>query len=533
MGYAPTPVKVSPADQRRYHRAVSLDHLRDELRVYIRARYPALWLVTDEEDRVSRMLGTLASEFNRPLLSWTCTSGFDDARFVFDRAASPRGLPDATPATMARTPDKALDYVMNHPERALFVMHDLHPFLDDPVIVRKLRDVVGHARRAFKTLVLVSGAAKVPDELSRDVTVIEVPPPDEAELAALLRSFIESLRSVGRVAVDADPTFPERAVHAARGLTESQAIQAFSRAAVRDMRFGLDDIPLILDEKKQVVRRTGVLEFFEHDESLSTVGGIDGLKQWLASRTSAFGERARAFGLPQPRGLLLLGVQGCGKSLTAKAIAAHWRLPLLRLDIGSVFSPYVGGSEANMRKALAMAESLAPVVLWIDEVEKGFGGTTGSGNADGGASLRVFSTFLTWMQERKRPVFVVATANRIAELPPELLRKGRFDEIFFVDLPTPAEREAIFAIHLAKRHRDPGRFDLGAVAGATHGFNGAEVELALVSAMYAAFSAEREVTTEDVLAAARETVPLSTTMAEDIDALRTWARTRARSAAVA
>jgi SpoVK/Ycf46/Vps4 family AAA+-type ATPase len=244
----------------------------------------------------------------------------------------------------------------------------------------------------------------------------------------------------------------------------------------------------------------------------------------------AFGDKAREYGLPQPRGVLLLGVQGCGKSLTAKAIASHWRLPLLRLDVGSVFSPYVGGSEANMRKALATAEALAPVVLWLDEVEKGFGGTSGSGNADAGASLRVFSTFLTWMQERKRPVFVVATANRIAELPPELLRKGRFDEIFFVDLPTPKEREAIFEIHLRKRRRDPRSFDVAAVSRATDGFNGAEVELALVSAMYAGFSAGREVSTEDVLTAARETVPLSTTMAEDIAALRMWAKTRARSA---
>ena len=509
---------------------MSIDRIRDDLKVYIRARYPALWLTTDEEERTARMLAALGAEFKRPVFSWTCTTGFDDARFVLDRNVNVRQPGDPPPAPSVRTPEKALDYVMQHPDKALFVLHDLHPFLEDPVIVRKLRDAVNHARRTFKTIVIVSGTAKVPDELARDVTVIEVPRPDEKELAALLRSFIESLRSVGRVSVDEDPTFFERVVHAARGLTETQAIQAFSRAAVNDMRFGLDDLPLILDEKKQIVRRTGALEFFEHDESLATVGGIDGLKQWLASRTRAFGERAREYGLPQPRGVLLLGVQGCGKSLTAKAIASHWKLPLLRLDVGSVFSAYVGGSEANMRKALSIAESLAPVVLWVDEIEKGFGGTSGSGNADAGASLRVFSTFLTWMQERKRPVFVVATANRIAELPPELLRKGRFDEIFFVDLPSASEREAILAIHLRKRKRDPARFDLGAVASATEGFNGAEVELALVSAMYAAFSAGREVGTDDVIAAARETVPLSTTMAEDTDALRGWARTRARSA---
>ncbi len=510
---------------------MSIDRLRDDLRVYIRARYPALWLTTDEEDRCGRMLASLAGELRRPLLSWTCTTGFDDARFVLDRPPTTRNPGDPLPASSFRTPEKALQYVIDHPEKGIYALHDLHPYLEDPTIVRKLRDAIHHARRSFKTLLLVSPVAKLPDELAREVTVLDVPPPDERELGALLRSFMDSLRSAGRVVIDDDPTLFERMVHAARGLTETQAIQAFSRAAVSDLRFGVDDLPLILDEKKQVVRRTGALEFFEHDESLASVGGVDGLKHWLTARARAFGDRAREYGLPQPRGVLLLGVQGCGKSLTAKAIAAHWRLPLLRLDLGGVFSPYVGGSEANMRKALSVAEGLAPVVLWIDEVEKGFSGTTGSGNADAGASLRVFSTFLTWMQERKRPVFVVATANRIAELPPELLRKGRFDEIFFVDLPTDEERRAIFAIHLRKRRRDPARFDLDAVTAATEGFNGAEVELCLVSAMYAAFAAGREVETADVVRAAEETVPLSTTMAEDIAGLRRWASTRARSAA--
>ena len=510
-------------------RGVSIDHLREQLRIYIRARYPALWLTTEEEERTSRMLATLGDEVQRPVFTWTCTAGFDQARFILDRPSVP--LPSLAPAPVGlKAAEKALEFVMQHPDKALFALHDFHPFLDDATVVRKVRDAIQHCRRALKTLVFVSAAAKVPDELARDITVLEVPLPDDRELGAMLRSFIDSLRAAGRIAIDDDPTLFERMVHAARGLTETQAIQAFSRAAVNDMRFGLDDLPLILDEKRQIVRRTGTLEYFEHDESLATVGGVQGLKQWLASRTRAFGDRAREYGLPPPRGVLLLGVQGCGKSLTAKAIAAHWRLPLLRFDVGSVFSPYVGGSEANMRKVLATAENLSPVVLWIDEIEKGFGGTSGSGNADAGASLRVFSTFLTWMQERKRPVFVVATANRIAELPAELLRKGRFDEIFFVDLPTARDRETIFEIHLRKRRRDPALFDRAAVAAATEGFNGAEIELALVSAMYTAFDAGREVTTADVVAAAGETVPLSTTMAEDIGALRQWAATRARSA---
>jgi hypothetical protein len=515
-----------------------IEAIREDLKLYVRARYPVLYLVSGEEERSQRMLSRIAADLQKKVYFWTCSGGFDGAPSndeLLDgpkpMLASPVDFGDSSGHSAAtKTPAGALDFVLRSSERALFVLQDFHPYLEDPAVVRRMRDVIVNLKKSFKTLFLVSPVLKVPEDIERDVTVVDIPLPDEHELAALLKQFLDSVKADGRIAVRDDPDLFERVSRAALGLTESQAANVFARAAVNDRKFGPDDLPLILAEKKQVLRKGGLLEFFEHQESLASVGGLESLKKWLASRKDAFSERAREYGLPQPKGLLLLGVQGCGKSLAAKAIASTWRIPLLRLDVGALFSSYIGASEANMRKAIGTAESLSPVVLWLDEIEKGFAGMKGGGNADAGASLRVFSTFLTWMQEKTRPVFVIATANRIADLPPELLRKGRFDEIFFVDLPTAKEREEIFRIHIGKRKRDPAKFDVKALAAGSDGFNGAEVEESIVSAMYRGFSEGREFGQADVMSAVRETVPLSATMAEDIDALRQWAKGRARPA---
>ena len=308
----------------------------------------------------------------------------------------------------------------------------------------------------------------------------------------------------------------------------------FAKVIVEDGVFDLQDIPRILEEKRQIIRKTGLLEYYDLTEDLGSVGGLSALKDWLASRSGAFSSRAREFGLPEPKGLLLLGVQGCGKSLSAKAIAGLWHLPLLRLDVGAVMNAFVGSSEENMRKAIRIAESLSPCILWLDEIEKGFSGMGGRNDADGGVSRRVFATFLTWLQEKTRPVFVIATANSIEMLPPEMLRKGRFDEIFFVDLPAAAEREAIFRIHLRKRDRDPARFDPPRLAEAAEGFSGAEIEQAIISALYDAFDdGGREVTQADLDGAIRQTIPLSRTMDQEIDGLRDWAHERTRPASSA
>lgn len=502
-----------------------------ELALHIRARYPVILLLTWEEERVGEMIADVAGKLGKAVYVWTSTEGLRR-----QGGKAPPTAPGApvTPVTAedpeADKPIVALERVATSHESALFVFEDLHPHLDDPVIIRRLRDLVSSLRESRKTILLVSPVLKVPDEMEKDVVVLEVPLPDGREIGETLDRLIASVQRDPKYRTGVAPDLRERMVQAARGLTAPQARQAFTRALVNDQKFGFDDLEILLSEKRQMIRKTGILEYYDLDESIGNVGGLDLLKAWLESRQDAFGDRARGYGLPQPKGLLLLGVQGCGKSLCAKAIAAYWKIPLLRLDIGTVFSMYVGSSEERMRRALRIAESLAPVVLWVDEIEKGFSGIKGGGGGDSGASARVFGTFLTWMQEKTQPVFVVATANAIADLPPELLRKGRFDEIYFVDLPTAKERRQIFEIHLTRRKRDPARFDLAALTALADGFSGAEIEQAIVSAMYRGFATGREFTTEDILQALGETVPLSRTMREEIDGLREWASDRARPA---
>jgi len=289
----------------------------------------------------------------------------------------------------------------------------------------------------------------------------------------------------------------------------------------------------VFAEKQQIIRKSGLLEYYATAESFAQIGGLSVLKDWLNKRSLAFTSDARAFGLPPPKGILMLGVQGCGKSLCAKAVSTQWQLPLLRFDMGRMFGSLVGSSEENVRRAISVAESVAPAILWVDEIDKAFAGSQGSGASDGGTTARVFGTFLTWLSEKTVPVFVVATANDISQLPPELLRKGRLDEIFFVDLPSLEERMEIFRIHLARRHRPTEQFDLHALAEASRDCSGAEIEEAINSALYDAFSEQSDITTESVLATLSQTVPLARTMDEQISRLRSWAEGRARNASVA
>jgi SpoVK/Ycf46/Vps4 family AAA+-type ATPase len=349
------------------------------------------------------------------------------------------------------------------------------------------------------------------------------------DLFQLLKEIVGVVRENRRAVVDLRREDVDQLIQAALGLTLSEAENAFAKAIAHDGRLSKDDVPRVLDEKRQVIRKSGLLEYHAPDQRLGDVGGLAALKGWLQRRAGAFGEPARRFGLPEPKGLLLLGVQGCGKSLTAKAIAAQWNLPLLRLDVGRIFSGLVGSSEENLRRAIRVAESVAPVVLWIDEIEKGLAGA-GSAVADGGVSARVFGGLLTWLQEKTAPVFVVATANRIEGLPPELLRKGRFDEIFFIDLPAAPERREIFEIHVARRGRDPARFDLDGLAARSEGFSGAEIEQVVIAGLYEAFAEGTDLAQADLDRAIAESLPLSTTMREEIARVREWARTRTRPA---
>jgi ATP-dependent 26S proteasome regulatory subunit len=488
----------------------------------IRARYPLLYLVSWEEQRVEELLGRLAKNRGKELLTWSVTRGL--RRVVGGRA----------PVLLDKTgsPRSAIGAIASLTGPAIVVLEDLHPFLDDPEVVRALRELAHSLKRTQTTAVLLSPVLKIPPELEKEITVVDVPLPTYEDLRQLLGEIVTLVHESGRATVHLEKDRTAELLRAAQGLTLAEAENVFARAIADDGRLDASDIAMVLEEKQQIVRKSGLLEYFPASSGLEQIGGLELLKEWLVRRRAAFGDAARAFGLPEPKGILLLGVQGCGKSLTAKCVAAEWRLPLLRLDVGRIFSSFVGSSEQNLRRAIGVAESVAPVVLWLDEVEKGLSGMASPGAGDGGVTTRVFGNLLTWLQEKTAPVFVVATANRIELLPPELVRKGRFDEIFFVDLPSEPERGEIFRIHLRAKRRDPAAFDVDGLAALAAGFSGAEIEQAIVAALYDAFNDGGDLLQEHVEQALRATVPLSRTMADEIDRLRSWAVTRTRPASV-
>ncbi|HEX9402090.1 MAG TPA: AAA family ATPase [Anaeromyxobacter sp.] len=491
-----------------------------ELDVLIRARYPLVYLVTSEEQRLDAILEQLAETHGKALLGWSIVAGFKRLGGA-KTAAAPEGT---------KEPLAAIAAIHEISEPALVVLKDFHPYLADPAVVRAVRELSHALKSTYTTVVLLSPTLVIPPEIEKEVSVLDVPLPTYRDLLQLLKEIVGVVRQGNRAKVDLTKDDADQLIKAALGLTLSEAENAFAKAIAHDGRLCRDDVGLVLEEKRQVIRKSGLLEYYPSDEKLQNVGGLELLKTWLARRGAAFSEAARRFGLPEPKGLLLLGVQGCGKSLTAKAIAAQWGLPLLRLDMGRIFSGLVGSSEENLRRAIQVAESVAPVVLWIDEIEKGLSGIQGSSTLDGGVSARVAGTLLTWLQEKTAPVFVVATANRIEQLPPELLRKGRFDDLFFIDLPALAERREILEIHVRRRGRDPRAHDLDALARSTVGFSGAEIEQAVVSALYDAFAEAKELEPGHLVRAIAEALPLSTTMREEIDRLREWARTRTRAA---
>jgi ATP-dependent 26S proteasome regulatory subunit len=496
----------------------------DELATLIRAKYPILYIVSWEERRIEQTLRQVAGQLRKKLYGWTITAGIRPLD----------GYDGMMPDPSTASPLRALDMIASSQESAVFVLKDFHPFLDDrhpiadqPVIVRRLRDITGHLKESRKTLVILSPLLHFPPELEKDIIVLDYALPTAVEMEQSLDRVIRSAREVSGMQVELIPEMQEKILSAAQGLTCTEAENVFAKSLVMTRSL---DVDVIIAEKKQIIRRSQILEYFEAFEDMEFVGGMSLLKEWLSKRALAFSDRARQFGLPEPKGLLLLGVQGAGKSLIAKAISSQWRLPLLRLDLGSLFSGLVGSSEQNMRSALQLAESVSPCLLWLDELEKGLAGVASSHLSDAGTTARVFGSFLTWMQEKTAPVFVVATANDISILPPEALRKGRFDEIFFIDLPNHTERHDIFSIHITKRGRDPQKFDLDLLARMSENFSGAEIEQAVISALYDAFEDNRNLNTEDILNALKSTVPLAQTMETQVNALRGWARTHARPA---
>lgn len=482
-----------------------------DLNVYLRARFTLMILQTTEEERSLQIIKAVCESAKRPCISWDVADGFQ-------LHCGSVSLP------AARDPITTLEHIDKAEGNAVYVLRDFHDCWKNEVVKRKLRSVVQRLKTTKKSIVVTTPTNSLPDELKDEAFIIELSHPGIAELDQVLNQ----LTQVPGVKMNLTALGREKLLKAALGMTASQAQRVFAKAIVSRGSLDDRDIGLVTEEKKQIIRESRALEFFAFTETPQDIGGLGVLKDWLRLREQAFTEDARSYGLPAPKGIALIGIPGTGKSLTAKMIGGLWGLPLLRLDVGSLFGSLIGESEERTRQALHIAETVAPCVLWIDELEKAFA----SGGLDGGTSMRVFGSILTWMQEKTAPCFVVATANNIKQLPPELLRRGRFDEIFFLDLPTSDERQEIFSVHLKKRKRLIQDFDLVTLAKASQGYVGAELEQAIIDAMYLAFNdRRREFTTGDILQTLSRQVPLSVSSRETIEFLRNWLREgRAQSA---
>lgn len=478
---------------------------KDEFELLLRARYPLIYIPTLEEERVEESIAQCAkNQGNRAVYIWDFVEGY-------------QGNPTDN-GVGRRNPVQALEQIekLNPSAPAIFILRDFHRFLDDISVSRKLRNLARLLKSQPKNIVILSPQISIPEELSEALTVLEFPLPDRTEI----RTEIDRLLVV--IGRSLESRVIDEMVRSCQGLSLERIRRVLARAIATHGELRSDDVELILEEKRQTIRQTQILEFYPTTEKISDIGGLDNLKEWLLLRGGAFSDRARQYGLPHPRGLLLVGIQGTGKSLTAKAIAHHWHLPLLRLDVGRLFAGLVGESESRTRQMIQLAEALAPCVLWIDEIDKAFAGVDSKG--DGGTTSRVFGTFITWLAEKNSPVFVVATANNIQALPPEMLRKGRFDEIFFVGLPSQSEREEIFTVHLSRlRPHNLQNYDLQRLAYETPDFSGAEIEQSLIEAMHLGFSQNRDFNTDDILESASQIIPLARTAQDQIQLLQNWA----------
>lgn len=486
-----------------------------ELLNLIKANVKLIQIVSFETLRFHGMLIHVSEEVDRTLYIWNRAEGIkrwnSDSRAFEEEDAS------------AETPDSAIDFYNEHDSMVL-LLEDFYPDLTDdkPRMIRTFRNIAMR-NDDNKTLLFSQPFLQLPKELEKDVHIFELPYPDFEDLKAIYKKVC---RKYGIIESEPD----HELIEAALGLTIMEAEKAFSLAFVENGQLTGAEVPLIIREKENVIKKSGYLEYYHPKETMKDVGGLDNLKEWLQKRGRGFDKHAKDFGLTYPKGIMLLGIPGTGKSLTAKAVGNLWHFPLLRLDMGKIFGGIVGESENNIREALRIAEAISPSILWIDEIEKGMSGISSSGSTDGGTTARVLGTFLTWMQEKTKPVFVVATANDISQLPPELLRKGRVDEIFFVDLPTEEERKEIIKIHLQRKRRKPEQFDIETLAAKSKGFSGAELEEVVKEALFQAYEDEEEIANEHILAAIEKTYPLSRTMHETITKMRQWTKSRAVNA---
>lgn len=499
----------------------------DRLKVLINSSTPIVVMETVEEPRALNLIRTASSDLQLPCFEWSIADGLV-------RSAAPScprpGEPAMTQPPIANTQQAAgvLAHIQTMTVDAVFVLKDFHRQLEDPIVVRRMREAAQEFCGSRKTVVITAPALAVPPELESLIEFLSIDLPDRPRLRQIIEETFARVGKTHTLKRTLDPPGLEAMAANLRGLTEEEAERAVAQAIVGRYALSPDCITDVLETKRQLLKRSGMLEFIEVSETMSSVGGLENLKKWLQRRRGAWDDQAAAYGLQPPKGVIILGVQGCGKSMCARAIAGEWQLPLVKFDSAAIFDKYIGETEKRVLKMFSVAEQLAPAILWIDELENVFAGSgPDSASADAGVSSRLLGAFLSWMQDRKSPVFVAATCNNVNALPPELIRKGRFDEIFFVDLPNDAERHAIFAIQIARRRLNPASFDLDKLAAAAQGYSGAEIEAAVQSAMYAAFSSKQPLTTATIVEELRGTVPLSTTRAEEIEQLRDWARQRA------
>ena len=511
------------------------------LKVLIDSFTPIVVIETVEETRATRLVRLACSALNLAAFEWTIASGLVRCGSGEESGVESGSLPpggyaaghdpsgeSAKALYNSREPAQMLANLEGISVEAAFILKDLHRHMDDPIVVRRLRDVGQKFAANRRTVILTAPKISVPPELAGLVEFLDLPLPDRQRLRQIVDEVLVRISRTHTLQRRLDSAGLGALVENLRGLTEEEAERALSQALVQRYALCPETVTDVVEAKKATLQRSEMLDFIEATDSMAAIGGLDNLKRWLSERRGAWDDRGREFGLEPPKGMIILGVQGCGKSLCARAVAGEWELPLVKFDTAAVYDKYIGETEKRIRKVFQIAESLAPCVLWIDELEKVFAGSgPDSASADAGVSSRLLGAFLSWMQEKKSPVFVAATCNNVTALPPELIRKGRFDELFFVDLPNQSERAQIFAIQLRRRKRNPVDFDIAAVAAAAQGYSGAEIDAAVQTAMYAAFSQKTDLSTQALLNALQGTIPLSTTRAEDIAGLRNWALQRA------
>jgi AAA+ superfamily predicted ATPase len=486
---------------------------RDELLLLINSRNPIITIETSEEERAEQMLFEVAAQLSVPLFTWSVTTGL--ARY------------HGSPIYNSETPEAALSNIAVVEGDGIFLLKDFARYCDNDKVCRRLRELAEKFRSARRSVVITAGSIQLPQDLSGDAEPFNLGLPSTDEVLAGVKQCLADLNRENHIPVALDVAAMLQLAKNLSGLPLTDSMSTLRRCILQQGKADATLLDAVLDAKREALRGDGLLESVRRDASFTDIAGLNRLRDWLGKRKSALTAEGQKFGLVPPKGILITGVQGCGKSLAAKSIAGEWGFELARLDAGALYDKFIGESEKRLRKALDLAQKMAPMVLWIDEIEKAFASAGSSGDADAGLSQRLLAALLTWMQDRESGVFLAATSNNISALPPEMLRKGRFDEIFFVDLPGSATRAALFALHLKKRGRDAGTFDLQSLATASEGFSGAEIEQAIASGLYTAFAAKQQLSTGILLAELKSTQPLSVTRSEDITAIREWARTRA------